>query len=186
MLNACVTLLLIFQDSHLFGSHRQQWMKAPRNKLNERVMNLKQPPSYKHNTNHRIHCKHHQAHSYNKFAWCDTFMWQHNMFEELKAGLTCCSWRGKRAPFSLCGFPITVTNWNWRKLKNSIHHIRATCASTHWLLPGAAHREGFQRSLNLETHSDSKNKQREGFKKSHIMPLLCYSSNNCMSAGLLK
>lgn len=92
-------LLLIFQDSHLFGSHRQQWMKAPQNKLNERVMNLKQPPSYKCSMNHRIHCQHHQAHSHNKCAPYNTFLWQHKGFKELKAGLTWCSWRGRRVPF---------------------------------------------------------------------------------------
>lgn len=101
-----LTLLLIFQDSHLFGSHRQQWMKAPQNKPNERVINLKHPPSYKHNINHRIHCQHSQAHSYNKCASCNTFLWQHKVFKELKAGLTWGSWKGRKAPFpSFLVFP---------------------------------------------------------------------------------
>lgn len=93
-----VTSLLIFQDSHLFGSHRQHWMKALWNKFNERVMNLKQASSNKCNINHRIHCKHHQAHSYNKFSSCSTFL-HCKVFKELKAGLTWCSWRGRIVSF---------------------------------------------------------------------------------------
>lgn len=75
----------------------------------------------------------------------------------------------EKSPFPLFfGFPITITNWDWRELQNSsVHQTRATCASTHWLLPGTAHREGFHRSVNPKAHSDSKNKQRRVQGESH-------------------
>lgn len=110
-----VNLLLIFQDSHLFWSHRQQWMKAPQKKLNEKVMNSKQPPSYKHNINHGT------RHIHTTNLLCATLCCDNTRSSKSwRQG-----WRGAvgegEEPLSPCfGFPITAPNWDWRDRKTPL------------------------------------------------------------------